>query len=99
MYNLDFMPERRTSGAYQLDVFLAGDANGDLKVGDDDIQAIEQLFGKRVGAPDYSVLADANRNGVINRVDRDAAVAKISERLLGSPCRTILSNRHCQRVP
>lgn len=74
-YDILVQGERNTTGAYRLDVLLAGDANGDLRIDDADILLIDQLTPVRVGETDYSALADADRNGVIDGGDRQRAVA------------------------
>jgi len=74
-YEIVVRSEHKTSGAYRLDVLLAGDANGDLKVDQEDTQIISQLSGTKIGDADYSSLADVDRNGVINGGDRQRAAA------------------------
>lgn len=74
-YDIWVRGEKKTTGAYRLDVLLAGDANGDLRIDDADILLIGQLSPVRVGETDYSALADVDRNGVINGGDRQRALA------------------------
>jgi hypothetical protein len=73
-YDVWVQSERNTTGAYRLDVRLAGDANGDLRVDDADVLLIDQLTPQRVGEATYSALADVDRNGVINGGDRQRAI-------------------------
>lgn len=65
--------EHRTTGAYQVELFLVGDANGDNRVNKSDVQLIHALRGKRIGNPAYLRDADANRDGRINMVDETLA--------------------------
>ena len=74
-YTIWVRGEKNTTGAYRLDVLLAGDANGDLRIDDADVLLINQLERTRAGGADYSVLADVDRNGVINGGDRQRALA------------------------
>jgi Dockerin type I domain len=67
--------DRRTTGDYQVSVFLVGDANGDSRVDKSDVQLIHALRGKRLGKPGYLRDADANRDGVINATDEGLARA------------------------
>ena len=76
-YEIVVRSEHKTSGPYKLDIFLAGDANGDLKVDEKDTQIISQLIGTKIGEPGYSSFADIDRNGVINGGDRQRAVANV----------------------
>jgi hypothetical protein len=61
--------DRRTTGAYHVNVFLVGDANGDYRVDKRDVQLVHALSGKRLGQASYVRDADANRDGVINAMD------------------------------
>lgn len=76
-YEIAVRGERKTTGEYALDVLLAGDADGDLKVDAGDLQAIAALSGIRNGHPTYSERADVDRNGVINGGDRQRAAANV----------------------
>src|SRR5436190_8494356 len=76
-YEIVVRSEHKTSGAYRLDVLLAGDANGDFKVDTADLDVIAQLSGKKSDDADYSSLADVDRNGLINGGDRQRAQANI----------------------
>ena len=76
-YDITVRSEHKTSGAYRLDVLLAGDANGDWKVDANDEALISQLSGTKSGEEGYSALADVDRNGVINGGDRQRADANL----------------------
>jgi hypothetical protein len=67
--------DQRTTGAYQVDVFLVGDANGNGRVDKRDVQLIHALRGKLLGQPGYVPDVDANRDGVINATDEGLARA------------------------
>lgn len=58
------------TGAYKVDFFLAGDANGDFRVDAEDLKLIRSLYGKRFGRSGYLLDADVNRDKVINVTDR-----------------------------
>jgi hypothetical protein len=58
-----------TAGAYSVQVFVAGDANGDTKVDGSDAAIVAGARGKRAGDTGYVAAADANRDGVIDGVD------------------------------
>ncbi|HXH41854.1 MAG TPA: dockerin type I repeat-containing protein, partial [Thermoanaerobaculia bacterium] len=72
-YTITVRSEHKTSGSYRLDVFLAGDANGDGKVDAADTALIAQLAGTKIGDEQYTPYADVDRNGVINGGDRQRA--------------------------
>ncbi len=74
-YDIVVRSEHKTTGAYRVDVLLAGDANGDFKVDQEDAQIIAHLNATKAGDADYSSLADVDRNGVINGGDRQRAEA------------------------
>ena len=59
-----------TSGAYQLQVYLPGDVNGDNRVDGTDEQLFAAALGSHVGQPGYVLDADADRNGVIDSQDQ-----------------------------
>ena len=65
-YTLTLGADRGTSGAYQLDVFLAGDANFDRQATLDDGTLIRAITGAKSGDPSYRVEADANFDGLIS---------------------------------
>ncbi len=48
---------------------LVGDVNGNNKVEDSDVEALENLYGVRKGMPNYSPLADTNKDDVIDELD------------------------------
>jgi len=68
-YTLDIAGDRGTSGAFHLDIFLAGDANGDRQVNLADGQLIESLYGTTSASTNYSQEADANLDGRIDSFD------------------------------
>ncbi len=76
-YEIVVRSEHKTTGGYRLDVFLAGDANGDFKVDAADLQLIASLSGTKSSDPNYSPYADVDRNGVINGGDRQRADANL----------------------
>ena len=68
-YNLTVGGQRGTSGAFQLDAFLAGDANGDHRIDLSDGSLIRSLIGSVSGDGRYQVAADSNLDGVISSFD------------------------------
>ena len=77
MYEVTLRSEHKTTGAYRLDVFLAGDANGDYKVDAEDLGVIGDLSGTKKDDESYSTAADVDQNGVINGGDRQRAQANL----------------------
>ena len=76
-YQVTVRGEHGTTGAYRLDVRLAGDADGDLDVDADDLALIAELSGAKLGDAEYSPLADVDRNGVVNGGDRQRTEANL----------------------
>ncbi|MEO3780106.1 hypothetical protein ABGB16_25450 [Micromonospora sp. B11E3] len=76
-YDVLLRSDKNTSGAYQLSAFLAGDANADFQVDQDDLVLIDSLAGTAYGAPAYSPWADVDRSGTINRFDRIVAALNL----------------------
>jgi hypothetical protein len=72
-YEVLVRSEKRTTGAYTLDVYLVGDVNGDLVVDQHDIDLIRASSGAQTGTAGYVVAADTDRNGVINGGDLQRA--------------------------
>lgn len=72
-YEIVVRSEHKTTGAYRVDVLLAGDANTDFKIDAADLQVIAQLNATKWNDADYSPYADVDRNGVINGGDRQRA--------------------------
>ena len=62
-----------TVGAYRLELFLAGDANSDFQVDQQDLDLIDSLRSTKWDEPDYLPQADVDRNGVINGGDLQRA--------------------------
>jgi hypothetical protein len=61
--------EKQTTGSYEMDVTLAGDANGDGTVNLADVAAFAPSYGTSPGQPKYNPAADFNQNGVVNLYD------------------------------
>lgn len=76
-YAVTVRSEHKTTGAYRLDVLLAGDANSDLTVDAQDTGLISQLTVTKHGQAGYSPYADVDRNGIINGGDRQRAQANL----------------------
>ena len=72
-YSVALFGEHKTMGAYKLEVFLVGDATGDLRVTQDDIDFIENLSKTNNKNSKYNLAADIDRNGVINAGDAQRA--------------------------
>jgi len=68
-YNLAVHGDRGTSGAFQLDAFVAGDANGDHQIDLSDGSLIRSLIGSVSGDGRYLVAADSNLDGEISSFD------------------------------
>jgi RHS repeat-associated protein len=68
-YRLIVGGDRGTSGAFHLDVFLAGDVNGDRTVDRADGILLRKIFGAAAGDGHYRVEADANLDGRITSYD------------------------------
>ncbi|MGA2035933.1 MAG: putative Ig domain-containing protein, partial [Thermoguttaceae bacterium] len=58
-----------SSGAYTLQLFVAGDVNGDGTVDGNDGQLLMNALGSSAGQPGYLAGADANRDGVVGASD------------------------------
>jgi hypothetical protein len=69
--------ERRTTGAYRLDIGLAGDADANFRVDAQDLTLIRSLQGRRAGRSGYRVDADVDRDGRINGADLDLATRNL----------------------
>ena len=67
----------RGAGAFQVDVSLVGDINGDFRVGSSDLSFIRSLWGTHRGRPAYLVAADANHDGVIGPKDSRLAARNL----------------------
>ena len=72
-YLASVQAQRRTVGAYRLDVGLAGDADANFRVDEHDLALIRALQGRRAGRSGYLVDADVDRDGRIARADLDLA--------------------------
>ena len=72
-------------GPVGIDVYLAGDANGNKRVGAKDLHLIRTLLGVRQGQPGYSLSADVNGDGVINVRDWQLARSNLGVSTLVRP--------------
>jgi Bacterial Ig domain len=68
-YTLTINGDGGSVGAFQLDVFLAGDADGDHRIDLADGQLIRELDGSVAGDGRYRVEADSNLDGKISSFD------------------------------
>jgi RHS repeat-associated protein len=78
-FDLALKGSAKTTGAFDLSVFLAGDVNDDSRVDATDVAVIKGLAGVKSTDPRYQLEADVNRNGTIDRTDQ-----KLAERNLGA---------------
>ncbi len=74
-----------TTGAYTLQVFIAGDANQDGNVNGADGTLVASLVGTTAGQPGYLLAADANRDGVIDAADVQLVAANYGFRATQPP--------------
>jgi hypothetical protein len=72
-------------GAYSLEVLLLGDLNGDRVVNGVDTNLLNAAYGSSKGQPQYSLAADANRDGVITSYDRSAVLRNQGDRVAINP--------------
>jgi hypothetical protein len=68
-YTVTMRGNQGTVGAYQLNVFLAGDVDGDHSVTTTDGKIIASLIGSTAGDGKYQVAADSNLDGIISSFD------------------------------
>jgi YD repeat-containing protein len=66
-----------TTGAYTLQLFVAGDANQDGNVNGLDGALVASLIGTSAGQPGYVADVDANRDGVIDAADVQLVAANL----------------------
>jgi hypothetical protein len=59
-----------TSGAYSIQLNVAGDINGDGRVDATDRQLLDNALGRKVADPGYTIDLDLNRDGIINWADQ-----------------------------
>ena len=59
-----------TSGAYSLQLNVAGDINSDGRVDTTDRQLLENALGRTATDPGYTIDLDLNRDGIINSADQ-----------------------------
>jgi hypothetical protein len=72
-YTTHVLGESGTTGAYILGYYLPGDADGDGKVEQADVQAVRKAIGSIVGDSDYVFDADTNRDGRVGLNDLQVA--------------------------
>jgi hypothetical protein len=65
-------------GNFGLNVFLAGDVNGDFRVSQQDVNTIKSLIGKRSVSPGLLASADLNEDGKITQADVNLAQANLN---------------------
>src|SRR5579864_1115819 len=75
-FNVLMGTPKGTIGQFQLNVFLAGDANGDHRVDTQDLSLIRSMLGVRLGDPRYNPAADPDRDGRITL--RDLSLARLN---------------------
>jgi hypothetical protein len=68
-FSLQVGTASNTLGSSEVDVFLAGDTNGDFRVDRRDLRSIKLRLGASQGQPRYALGADVDRNGRIDRRD------------------------------
>lgn len=73
------------TGRCQLDVSLAGDANGDFRVGLADLKFIRSRVGAAIGESRYRAAADVDGDGVITRADLGLARRNLGARTAVRP--------------
>src|SRR6266550_1873847 len=92
-YALLVSSDRKTTGSFSVNLFLAGDANGDGKVDASDLRSVRKNLGKRDTHSGFPKSADANLNGDIDAFDvaqtsaniNDKTTLKVLTALLASP--------------
>lgn len=68
-YSISVAGQNNTSGRYQLDLYLVGDADGDRDVDRIDTALIRGIYGKRLDAVEFRNEADADLSGLIDSLD------------------------------
>jgi hypothetical protein len=84
-------PGLRSTGAYTVSAYLAGDANGDFQVDSQDLQQITADLGQRRGDAGYTVEADADGDGLVSRLDLMYAMLNAGTRTAIRPLEASLS--------
>jgi hypothetical protein len=77
--------DRGTVGGYRLDVFLAGDADGDRAVTAEDGRLIQSAYGAPGGGKAYLSAADANFDGRIDAFDYSTWRSNLGDRTTVAP--------------
>lgn len=68
-YTVSVKDSKNGTGNYLSGFYLAGDANGDLKVQKADVDLIKGAIGSKTGDAKYNFNIDSNRDGVIDNSD------------------------------
>src|SRR5207248_9737257 len=84
-YKLVVTSKRNSIGAFSVNLFLAGDVNGDRQVNANDAKTVKKSLGKRTRQAGYSITADANLSGVIDSFDLTQATANNKDRTTLNP--------------
>lgn len=84
-YDVTVAGQRGTSGAFVLDLFLIGDADGDRDVDGADTVLVRGSFGKLKGQPGYIPEADADLDGRITAFDVTQHIRNILARTTRNP--------------
>ena len=84
-FTLNVRGLRGTTGDYLLGFYLPGDANGDGKVDQTDINAIKAAMGSKAGGTKYTFDTDANRDGRVNGADVRLAMKNFGATTTVSP--------------
>ncbi|MDX2037498.1 MAG: Ig-like domain-containing protein [Isosphaeraceae bacterium] len=72
-YKVEIAGQDSTTGGFLVGFYLPGDANGTGVVDDAAIKAVRSAMGAKAGGNRYNFAADANRDGIINAFDLNAA--------------------------
>ena len=84
-YTVDVGGTLQTRSQFRLEVFVAGDVDGDHVVDRSDVDQVRRAYGAREGSSRYLASADANLDGRITAFD--LSMARRNEWLFGSPPR------------
>ncbi len=64
--------KHHSTGSFEVDTTLIGDANGDGTVNQGDLAAFAAAYYTTPGDPKYNLAADFNHDGIVNQVDAQA---------------------------